>query len=265
MAPPTELLVEFQNAKPVQEVLAGSTLDGEGTLTGQVYRLLRGLIVTLRLLPNQFLSEKDVAAGMDVSKAPVREAFIRLAEDGIVRIVPKSGTYVAPIDPERAREGLFIWTSLESSCAWQAAQVSGMDDASRLRTLLARGERCVASGDREGYLAVNDDFHAALFDMADLPDAKKLIDAARFEVDRVINLHHNFPPDLRLFHNDHADLVNAVVRHDADGARAAMLCHMSRFEALLDGLCPDGELWELFTFLNRKRPGTRKSKIAQPT
>ncbi|MCD8352065.1 MAG: GntR family transcriptional regulator [Planctomycetaceae bacterium] len=265
MAPSTELLTEFQNAQPVQEVLTGSSLDGEGTLTGQVYRLLRSLIVTLRLLPNQFLSEKDVAAGMDVSKTPVREAFIRLAEDGIVRIVPKSGTYVAPIDPDRAREGLFIWTSLESSCAWQAAQTSGMDDASRLRTLLAKGERCIADGDRDGYFAVNDDFHAALFDMADLPDAKKLIDAARFEVDRVINLHRHFPPDLQVFHSDHADLVNAVVRHDAEGARAAMLRHMGRFEDLLDRLSPDAELWELFTFLNRKRPGTRKSKIAQTT
>ncbi|MCD8140616.1 MAG: GntR family transcriptional regulator [Planctomycetaceae bacterium] len=265
MAPPTELLAEFQNAQPVQEVLAGSTLDGDGTLTGQVYRLLRGLIVALRLLPNQFLSEKDVAAGMDVSKTPVREAFIRLAEDGIVRIVPKSGTYVAPIDPDRAREGLFIWASLESSCAWQAAQTSGMDDASRLRTLLARSERCLAAGDRDGYHAVNEDFHAALFEMADLPDAKKLIDAARFEIDRVINLHRHFPPDLRLFHTDHADLVNAVVRHDADGARAAMRRHMGRFEDLLDGLCPEGDLWELFTFLNRKRPGTRKAKVILPT
>lgn len=258
---PTDMLTEFQNALSVKDVLAGVTLDGDGTLTQQVYRLLRGLIVRLKLLPNQFLSEKDVAAGMSISKTPVREAFIRLAEDGIVRIVPKSGTYVAPIDPERAREGLLIWTSLEASCVWQAAQRYGMDEVGRLRGILAREQRVVDARDVAGYHAANDDFHATLFEMADLPDAEKLIISARFEVDRVLNLHRNYPGDLMAdFHADHAELVNAVAGHDAEGARAVMLRHMRRHEALVDGLSSDSALWELFTFLNRKRPGTRKPR-----
>lgn len=248
-------------SQPVPEVLEGASLDGEGSLTQQVYRLVRGLIVRLALLPNQFLSEKDVAASLDISKTPVREAFIRLAEDGIVRIVPKSGTYVAPIDLERASEGVFIWASLESSCAWQAAQQFSMDDIGGLRDLLSEEEKCIEAGDVEGFVRTNARFHATIFAMADLADARKMIDSARFEVDRVLRLRQGFYLDnMERSHAEHGELVNAIVRHDAEGARETMLRHLTQLRSIFDSLTDDPELSELFTFLNRKRPGTRRSR-----
>ncbi len=116
----TAIIKDIQ-AVPVIELLAGLTLDGDGSLTQQVYVTLRRLAVELKILPNQFLSEKDVACGLRTSRTPVREAFIRLAEDGVVNVQPKSGTYVAPIDFARAEEGFFVWIALESSCAGRVA------------------------------------------------------------------------------------------------------------------------------------------------
>ena len=106
----------------VPQALAAAQLDNDGALGGQICRALRRLAVELMLLPNQFLSENDVADAFRVSRNPVREAFIRLADDGVVRIIPKSGTYVAAVDPGRAFEGFFIWNALESSCAAQVAE-----------------------------------------------------------------------------------------------------------------------------------------------
>jgi len=58
---------------PVKEVLHGASLDRNGSLTQQVHRLVRSLAVSRVLLPNQFLSEKDVAAALDIGKTPVRD------------------------------------------------------------------------------------------------------------------------------------------------------------------------------------------------
>lgn len=248
-------------SQPLEKVLAGVKLDGEGSLTQQVYRLLRDKIVKLALPPNQFLSEKDVAASLDISKTPVREAFIRLSEDGIVCIVPKSGTYVAPIDFNRAMEGFFIWSALESSCAWQAAQQHGMDDISRLRELLIEAAEHVAVGNAAGFSAVDDRFHQAILAMADVSDAEKLVEASRFEIDRIIGLSPGyFVTVLAQAHQDHADLVNAIALHEADAARVAMERHIDRHREMVAAFFDDAELQELFASVNRKRPRARRAR-----
>lgn len=245
----------------VKDALSGVSLDGVGSLTQQVYRLMRGLAVDLVLLPNQFLSEKDVATSLSVSKTPVREAFIRLAEDGIVRIVPKSGTYVTPIDFEQAREGYFILSALESSCAAQAAELCSMDDIRRLRDGLGKLKERMDADDTDGFAAARDEIHGVIYDAADLPDARKLADAARFELDRVMHVVElRRRRELPELHAEYSRIVNAVARHDAEEAREAMTAHLRQFERAIDAGVEDPELAALFSFLNQKRPGTRKPR-----
>jgi DNA-binding GntR family transcriptional regulator len=81
----------------------------------QVHTVLRELILEMVLLPWQTLSEKDVAARLETSKTPVREAIIRLAEEGLVTVVPKSRTYVAPINLDRFSKGASCAFSLKAA------------------------------------------------------------------------------------------------------------------------------------------------------
>ena len=246
---------------PTKDALEKEGLDGEGALARQVYRLIRRLVVDLILLPNQFLSEKDVAASLGISKTPVREAFIRLAEDGIVRIVPKSGTYVAPVDFERAKEGCFIWSALESSCAERAAEQCSMGDIRRLRDELGRMRQCADSGDAAGFAAAREAIHRVIYEAADLPDAEKLVEAARFEVDRVLHVVElrGRGPMPGVF-AEYSDIVNAIALHQPEAARECVLRHMRRVQDIVSAGAGDGEVAALFAFLDRKRPGTRRSR-----
>ncbi len=256
-----KLLVGGLEIIPVKEALDDAVLDGEGSLTQQVYRLLRSLVVALQLLPNQFLSEKDVAASLNISKTPVREAFIRLAEDGIVRIVPKSGTYVAPIDIERALEGYFIWSALECSCTAQAAEQFTLADIGKLRSSLGRHKAALDAGDAELFDRENDAFHQTIFEIADLPDARKLIDQARFEVDRVLRMRsEKSSQDMAGVLDDHSAIVNAIGRHDPEEARECMATHLSRVHTTIESLVHNEEQLMLLHFLNQKRPGTRRPR-----
>src|ERR1044071_3238075 len=63
----------------------------------QVFRTLRESIVTMRLTPATALSEQDIAGRLKVSRQPVREAFIKLSEIGLVRVLPQRGTFVVKI------------------------------------------------------------------------------------------------------------------------------------------------------------------------
>ena len=59
--------------------------------------VLRQCIAELRLKPGEALSEKDIAGRYGVSRQPVREAFIKLSEAGLVEIRPSRGTFVMKI------------------------------------------------------------------------------------------------------------------------------------------------------------------------
>lgn len=252
------------NAAPVKEILADSGLDGKGALTQQVYRLLRGLIVNLVLLPNQFLSEKDVAGSLRLSKTPIREAFIRLAEDGIVKIVPKSGTYVAPVDIDSAREGHFVRNALEASCAARAAELCTLGDVRRLREQLGFQKALVECSDFAGFSAANARFHHLIFEIADIPDAGAMIDAARFETDRIWRMQERYSrEEAEKAVAEHSDIVNAIALHDSDSAREGMERHLVKVLEAVDSLAKDRDMRGLLDFLNRKRPGTRRSRAGK--
>lgn len=246
------------SASSIEEALADASLDGVGSLTHRVYRLLRGAIVKLRLLPNQFLSEKDVAARLRISKTPVREAFIRLAEDGLVRIVPKSGTYVSPIDMDRLAEGFFVWSALEGACAGEAAQHCGMDDIGRLRDLAAEGKKYAARNDVEAFMELDERFRNAVMEMADMEDTEGMMEVARFEVERVLGLcSEKVREALTGLQRDHVDLVNAIVNGDADGAKDRVEKHVAKWREVVEE--GDG-VRELCDILNGRREARRRQR-----
>ena len=73
----------------------------------QAYATLRHAIVTLRLRPGQLLSEQGIAQQLHTSRTPVREAFIKLAETGLMRVLPQRGTFVRKIS-QRAVGGCAV-------------------------------------------------------------------------------------------------------------------------------------------------------------
>ena len=96
----------------VADLLQDKSLNTQGSLTSQVFTLLKDLIITLQLHPGQMLSDKEVAEALQASKTPVRDPMIRLQSAGLVTIVPKTGTFITPIQIERYIEACFtrVWS-----------------------------------------------------------------------------------------------------------------------------------------------------------
>ena len=69
------------------------------TLTEQAYRLIEEQIVTLRLKPGDVLSEQMLSATFGIGRTPIREALQRLAQEGLVIILPRKGILVSDLNP----------------------------------------------------------------------------------------------------------------------------------------------------------------------
>lgn len=125
-------------------------------LRDDLYAAIRTSILDCRLPPGTELREQALAGQYGVSKAPVRDALLRLEQERLVRVRPRQGYQVAPVSVAEARDLLQFRAVLEPACA--AAAVRAGDAQLEALEALAR------SGPTEGFVSYNRRFHAALAD-----------------------------------------------------------------------------------------------------
>ena len=79
----------------------------------QVYYWLKEDIMKFRLIPGTHISEKEISGKYEVSRTPVREAFLQLAKEGLLEIYPQKGTRVSLIDLDLVEEARFMRENLD--------------------------------------------------------------------------------------------------------------------------------------------------------
>jgi DNA-binding GntR family transcriptional regulator len=119
-------------------------------------------VVTGKLAPGEALSEKMIADALGVSRSPVREAFHRLAREGLLIIQPRRGTTVAPITAAEAIHFYDTRILLETECARLAAPVMDDELLDRLRSTYAEMEQCAEDQRLLDYLLQVSAFHEAV-------------------------------------------------------------------------------------------------------
>lgn len=248
MAPPADMEQEA-----LDTVLEANSLDGAGSVTQQVHRLLHTLIVNLRLLPNQLLPVNEVARCLDISKTPVREAFIRLEEEGLVNIVPKKGTFVAPIDIQRAFEGYFIRISMESACVASLARKGSPEALAVLREELDLQRKSLDEKNFDLFYLLDNRFHAVMFDVAGFGRTRRLLDSAKAEVDRIKGLKSVYricrPEDVLL--REHEDMFDAVCRGNVRRAREEVRKHLTGMQEAIQAMAKEEKLWGMVKTINQ--------------
>jgi DNA-binding GntR family transcriptional regulator len=131
-----------------------------------VYEVLRLNIIQLHLKPGRILSETEMADLLSVSRTPVREAFIRLAEDGLLDILPQKGSIVSLIDLEQAQEARFVRLAVEKEILKEACtvQLSGQKNVLKdLEENLEWQEECGKKTAYDQLLVADNEFHRILY------------------------------------------------------------------------------------------------------
>src|SRR6266567_2853835 len=101
----------------------------------RVYRWLRGHILDGTIAGGRLLSEGEIAEAVQVSRTPVREAFLQLAAEGMLELYPKRGALVLTVTPAELREVVIARAVIEP---WAAGVVAGRPDRSEVITELGR-------------------------------------------------------------------------------------------------------------------------------
>lgn len=133
-----------------------------------VYAEIRRRVVLNALKPGDAITELGLAHDLKCSQGTVREALLRLQQDGLVIRAGHRGTTVTPLDPEEADEILALRRRLEMRGALRAAAAATPETIAVLVALQERMDAAARAGDEYGLIALDTDYHLAIFRLSGL-------------------------------------------------------------------------------------------------
>ncbi|SEP62880.1 DNA-binding transcriptional regulator, GntR family [Faunimonas pinastri] len=203
----------------------------------QIRQALHQAIVTMRIRPGEMLSEKDIAARFGVSRQPVREAFIKLGEAGLVRILPQRGTLVVKISRVLVEDARFLRSAVEAAVIREVAQSTDARSLTMLEGNMDHQRRSVEAGDTQTFYFLDNEFHRLLATAAGRITAWGVVEDMKLQMDRVRYLSMSDPAPMHVAMEQHEVIMEAVLARDPDRAEAAMKRHLSEIRLSLNELC----------------------------
>ncbi len=191
----------------------------------QVYRALRDRIIRAELEPGSLVSEAEIARSFAISRQPVREAFIKLAEDGLVEVRPQRGTLVRKINIGQVMDARFVREAVEADIVKVVASRVDASLVANLRQQVA-AQRDMMVNAPENFMPMDETFHRTLAEAADKAHVWSLVNAVKAQMDRVRHLTLMDRSVIGRAVEDHALVVEAIARGDAGAADQAMRKHL---------------------------------------
>ncbi|WP_299840442.1 GntR family transcriptional regulator [uncultured Jannaschia sp.] len=202
----------------------GATINPAVPIVPQLHIILRDRIIRNDLRPEERLSEAEVAQRYGVSRQPVREAFIRLALEGLITIRPQRSTSVARIALASVHDARFLREAIEADIVRLLAEDPDPATVAELRALIDR-QRALGPGDAPAFIAADDAFHRALASGAGKAGIWSRVQGLKAQMDRVRFLSFGQLPAPKLV-AQHALIVEAIAAGDPDGAERAARLHL---------------------------------------
>lgn len=198
----------------------------------QLYQHLRESIIRGELRPGQALSESEIGKRYAVSRQPVREAFIKLAEERLVSVLPQRGTFVMKISLADVLDARFVREVIEVALVQEAALHAMPEKIKALREILAAQAR-LSPGHNVEFMDLDEAFHRELAYIVHHEHAWRVIEGIKAQMDRVRYLSLDDSTPIALIIEQHTRIVDSIEAGDATAAAAAMRSHLREIMASL--------------------------------
>jgi DNA-binding GntR family transcriptional regulator len=206
-----------------------------GAMGRSVYESLRTAILDCTFLPGMALSEQAVSDELQVSRAPVRDAFRQLAVEGLLETVPQRGTFVALLNRAKIADAIFVRESIECRAAALAVEAP-LAARKQLCKIVQRQARASDRQDYGTHLSTDEEFHHQILALAGHPHAWTALRLARTGMNRIRHLAIPIVGSNRIAIDHHRLIVDAIVAGDAKAAVEHMRVHIHSPLIFLDAI-----------------------------
>jgi len=200
-------------------------LDHSVPIGPQLHRILRERIVRNDLASGSKISESEIAKSYSISRQPVREAFIKLSEEGLILIRPQRSTIVRKIDPSTVLEARFVREAIEADIVKLLARRSDPAVIKELRAQLTEQQR-VAQDEPHRFILLDELFHWTLAEAADKANVWRFVEGLKSQMDRVRFLSFSLFPTTKLI-KQHKEIVDCIETGDVMQAEMSIRLHLN--------------------------------------
>lgn len=184
----------------------------------EAYLKLRNWILDGTFAPGMQLRDKELAVQLGVSRTPIREALLRLEDEGLVQTKPNRSTHVSSIDFHNAFHLYSIVWTLEKLALTQAFG-SITDD--HLQAMIEANERflkTMKTRDRMAALEADYDFHSVYVKLSQNKELEKIIFDIKNKLKRLDLYYFDKVKDAALSYEEHQQIIEALKQKDLSQA-----------------------------------------------
>ena len=185
------------------------------------------MIISLELPPGSPLSRAALASQFGVSSTPIRDALMRLEEEGLVDVFPQYATVVSWVDVRLAQQAHFLRQAVELELVRALAIRHDDGFVAELNATIARQQQFAKAGEFEKFMAADNEFHAQLYAAADKQDIWALVRSRSGHSERLRRLHLPSPGKAQDIVRHHRLIAKAIDAGDPDAAQKHLRTHLS--------------------------------------
>ena len=192
------------------------------TLGETVFSILRDRILTGVLKPGDRLLYNVIAAELSVSLTPIKEALLRLEQEGLIQIIPRKGAFVAKIGKRDAIEYTHIRLALESMAVETICQENGAsaEETQMLSEINDRLQHAVSENRIQESLELDNEFHKTLVSLSGNSRLLEIIgQMPLLNICAAVGAEYYVIRSGKTIVNTHAAIVEAVRQRDAVAAK----------------------------------------------
>ena len=213
------------------------TLDNfQGSLSNRTFLAIREAIMELNFLPGEIIRKHDICNTLGVSRSPVSEALAKLRNEGLVEVVPQSGTFVSRFSLQDIKEGAFLREAIELACIEILASNISEQQLIDLNRNLKLQKVLAESDDYQGFYQLDAKMHGMIMDFTGYKNLAKVTKTGWVQVDRARQLLLPVHGRLKKAFQEHRAVIKALEQNDVALAREKMRTHLNQLILLLTPL-----------------------------
>ena len=204
-----------------------------GSTRDYSYNIIKNKILGLELEPGTKISEKEMADELNVSRTPIREAFMKLAQEELLDIIPQSGTVVSKINLEHVEEGRFIREKIEKEIVTLVCSKFSEEDRFKVESNLAMQRLCADKKNLpnhsldEEFFQLDEEFHQLLFISCGKSRTWEMLQMLNNHFNRLRLLRLSSDLNWEIIISQHHEIYQLILKQDVHLARKKMEEHLN--------------------------------------
>jgi DNA-binding GntR family transcriptional regulator len=199
------------------------------SLRDAAYEAIKHRIITCAFRPGEYINELQLSALLNIGRTPVHQALDRLMVEGMVEVIPRKGVIVKPVSLNEVLQIIEVRLINEPLGARLAAVHANDADLTEMADVLKRAKHWASLRNVENLMLLDREFHLLVAKAAKNDVLTELLRNLHERSLRFWFISLNAPTQYQLVQDEHATILEAIRRRDADNADAAMRRHIESF------------------------------------